>query len=92
VLGLSSRVRRSPATRRHCDEATRPHPATSPQGRRNVPRNPAEFPALLEMSTYHQIRDGVAYPAVMLMHGMNDPRVDVWHRAKAAARLQEAAG
>ena len=50
----------------------------------------AEFPALLEMSTYHQIRDGVTYPAVMLIHGMNDPRVDVWHSAKAAARLQVA--
>lgn len=53
-------------------------------------KNAAEFPALLEMSTYHQIRDGVRYPAVMLMHGMNDPRVDVWHSAKAAARLQAA--
>ncbi len=50
----------------------------------------AEFPALLEMSTYHQIRDDVAYPAVMLIHGMNDARVDVWHSAKAAARLQVA--
>ena len=46
--------------------------------------------ALLEMSTYHQIRDGTAYPAVMLVHGMNDPRVDIWHSAKAAARLQQA--
>jgi prolyl oligopeptidase len=53
-------------------------------------KNPAEFPALLEMSTYHQIKDGVAYPAVMLIHGLNDPRVDVWHSAKAAARLQAA--
>lgn len=53
-------------------------------------RNPAEFPALLEMSTYHQIRDGTAYPAVLLVHGLNDPRVDVWHSAKAAARLQAA--
>ncbi|AMO23232.1 prolyl oligopeptidase family serine peptidase [Ramlibacter solisilvae] len=53
-------------------------------------RNPREFPALLEMSTYHQIRDGVPYPAVLLVHGMNDPRVDVWHSAKAAARLQAA--
>ncbi|MFM2065869.1 MAG: hypothetical protein RLZZ584_778 [Pseudomonadota bacterium] len=53
-------------------------------------RNPDEFPALLEMSTYHQIRDGVPYPAVLLIHGMNDPRVDVWHSAKAAARLQQA--
>ncbi len=53
-------------------------------------KNAAEFPALLEMSTYHQIRDGVDYPAVLLVHGMNDPRVDVWHSAKAAARLQAA--
>ncbi|MFT3817540.1 MAG: prolyl oligopeptidase family serine peptidase [Rubrivivax sp.] len=49
-----------------------------------------EFKALLEMSTYHQIRDGTAYPAVLLVHGLNDPRVDVWHSAKAAARLQQA--
>lgn len=53
-------------------------------------KDPAEFAALLEMSTYHQIRDGTAYPAVMLIHGINDPRVDVWHSAKAAARLQQA--
>lgn len=53
-------------------------------------RNPSEFPALLEMSTYHQIRDATAYPAVLLIHGLNDPRVDVWHSAKAAARLQAA--
>ena len=53
-------------------------------------KNAAEFPALLDMSTYHQIKDGVAYPAVMLVHGVNDPRVDVWHSAKAAARLQAA--
>ena len=53
-------------------------------------KNAAEFPALLDMSTYHQIRDGTAYPAVMLIHGLNDPRVDVWHSGKAAARLQAA--
>ncbi len=53
-------------------------------------KNPAEFPALLEMSTYHQIKNATAYPAVMFVHGMNDPRVDVWHSAKAAARLQAA--
>jgi len=53
-------------------------------------KDPAEFAALLEMSTYHQVRDGTAYPAVMLIHGLNDPRVDVWHSAKAAARLQAA--
>jgi len=27
---------------------------------------------------------------VMLVHGMNDPRVDVWQSGKAAARLQAA--
>jgi len=53
-------------------------------------KNPKEFPSVLDMSTYHQIRDGTAYPAVMLVHGMNDPRVDVWQSAKAAARLQAA--
>ena len=36
-----------------------------------------EFRALLAMSSYHQVKDGTAYPAVMLMHGVNDPRVDV---------------
>jgi prolyl oligopeptidase len=53
-------------------------------------KNPAEFPALLEMSTYHQIKDGTAYPAVLFIHGLNDPRVDVWQSAKATARLQTA--
>ncbi len=53
-------------------------------------KNADEFKALLDMSTYHQIKDGVAYPAVLLVHGMNDPRVDVWNSAKAAARLQQA--
>jgi prolyl oligopeptidase len=53
-------------------------------------KSATEFHALLEMSTYHQIKDRTPYPAVMLIHGMNDPRVDVWHSAKAAARLQAA--
>ncbi len=52
--------------------------------------NPQEFPALLEMSTYHNIVDGTAYPAILLVHGMNDPRVDVWNSGKTAARLQAA--
>jgi prolyl oligopeptidase len=53
-------------------------------------KNLQEFRALLGMSTYHQIKDGVTYPAVLLVHGMNDPRVDVWHSGKTAARLQAA--
>ncbi len=53
-------------------------------------KNASEFAALLDMSTYHNIRDGTAYPAVLLVHGLNDPRVDVWESGKAAARLQAA--
>jgi len=53
-------------------------------------KDPAEFKALLAMSTYHQIQDGVAYPAVLLIHGLNDPRVEVWNSSKTAARLQAA--
>ena len=48
------------------------------------------FRALLAMSTYHQVKDGVSYPAVLLTHGVNDPRVDVWHTTKTAARLMAA--
>ena len=51
-------------------------------------KDAAEFRALLEMSTYHAVRDGTAYPAVMLVHGVNDPRVPVWESNKTAARLQ----
>ena len=51
---------------------------------------PTEFRGLLEMSTYHQVRDGVAYPAMLFTHGMNDPRVDPWHSDKTVARFQQA--
>ena len=49
-----------------------------------------EFRALLAMSSYHHVKDGVAYPAVMLLHGVNDTRVDYWHSSKMAARLAAA--
>jgi prolyl oligopeptidase len=42
------------------------------------------------MSPYHNVKDGVKYPAVMLTHGVNDPRVDPWMSAKMCARLQKA--
>jgi prolyl oligopeptidase len=48
------------------------------------------FRALLAMSSYHQVKDGVAYPAVLVTTGVNDPRVDAWQAAKMAARLQAA--
>jgi prolyl oligopeptidase len=53
-------------------------------------KEPDGFRALYEMSTYHQVQDGTAYPGVMFVHGLNDPRVDAWQSAKAAARLQAA--
>jgi len=49
-----------------------------------------EFKGLLAMSSYHHVRDGVPYPAVLLTAGMNDPRVDPWLSAKMTARLQAA--
>jgi len=49
-----------------------------------------EFRGLLEMSSYHHVKDGTKYPAVMLSHGINDPRVEPWMSAKMAARLQAA--
>jgi prolyl oligopeptidase len=64
----------------------------TPNGVPNIPEfgtraNEAGFKSLLAMSTYHQIRDGAAYPAVLLTHGVNDPRVEVWHTTKTGARL-----
>ncbi len=53
-------------------------------------KDPVEAKALVEMSTYHAIQDGKAYPGTLLVHGMNDPRVDVWNSSKTAARLQAA--
>jgi prolyl oligopeptidase len=42
------------------------------------------------MSSYHHVENGTDYPAVMLLHGANDPRVIVWQSTKMAARLQAA--
>jgi len=65
---------------------------TSANGVANVPefgtvKNEEEFRALLAMSSYHHVKDAVKYPAVMLVHGVNDTRVDVWQSAKFAARM-----
>jgi prolyl oligopeptidase len=32
----------------------------------------------------------VKYPAVLMTHGVNDPRVEVWESTKTAARLMAA--
>lgn len=41
-------------------------------------------------SPYQNIRDGVAYPAMLIDCGSNDPRCPPWHGRKLAARLQQA--
>ena len=68
---------------------------TSPNGPPNTPEfgttsTPEGYQALYEMSTYHHIKDGTAYPAVMVTTGINDPRVTPWEPAKLTARLQAA--
>jgi len=47
-----------------------------------------EFRGLLAMSSYHHVKEGTPYPAVLLIHGMNDPRVAFWEPAKWAAKLR----
>lgn len=49
---------------------------------------PEGFRGLVAMSAYGNARDGVAYPAVLLTAGYNDPRVEPWDPGKMAARLQ----
>jgi len=48
------------------------------------------FKGLYAMSSYHWVKDGVKYPAVLVTTGLNDPRVDAWQAGKIAARLQAA--
>lgn len=67
----------------------------TPNGAFNVPefgtvKDPALFRALHAYSPYHRVRDGTKYPAVLMMTGRNDPRVDPWHSRKMTARLQSA--
>jgi prolyl oligopeptidase len=64
----------------------------TPNGPPNIPefgsvKTQDGFQGLLAMSSVHHVKSGVKYPAVMLMHGVNDPRVEVWHSVKMAARL-----
>jgi prolyl oligopeptidase len=66
---------------------------TTPNGPPNIPEfgsvtTEEGFKALLAMDAYTRVRDGTRYPAVLLTHGINDPRVEPWQSAKMAARLQ----
>jgi prolyl oligopeptidase len=68
---------------------------TTANGVGNVPefgstRTEDGFKALYAMSAYHHVKDRTAYPAVLIIAGINDPRVDPWESAKMTARLQAA--
>jgi prolyl oligopeptidase len=53
-------------------------------------REESGYKALKLIDSYQAVRDGVAYPAVLLTTGVTDPRVAPFHVAKMAARLQAA--
>ncbi|MEM7156688.1 MAG: prolyl oligopeptidase family serine peptidase [Myxococcota bacterium] len=55
-------------------------------------KDPAQFKALHAYSPYHNVVDGKTYPAVLMMTGANDPRVDPMQSRKMTARLQAATG
>jgi prolyl oligopeptidase len=52
--------------------------------------DPEQFRWLRAYSPYHHVRDGTAYPAVLLATAESDTRVDPMHARKMAARLQAA--
>jgi prolyl oligopeptidase len=67
----------------------------TPNGAYNVPEfgtvlDADMFRVLHAYSPYHRVRDGVAYPSILMATGENDPRVDSWHSRKMIARLQAA--
>jgi prolyl oligopeptidase len=53
-------------------------------------KNLDQFRAMYAYSPYHRVRDGVAYPAVLMQTGENDGRVNPMQSRKMTARLQAA--
>jgi prolyl oligopeptidase len=52
--------------------------------------DPEQFKWLYAYSPYHRVKDGTAYPAVLLATAESDTRVDPLHARKMTARLQAA--
>jgi prolyl oligopeptidase len=52
--------------------------------------DPEDFAALSGYSPYHRVRDGVAYPATMIVSGDADQNCNPLHARKMTARLQAA--
>ena len=53
-------------------------------------QNPSQFGYLYAYSPYQHVKEGVSYPATLLMTADSDARVDPMHAKKMAARLQAA--
>jgi prolyl oligopeptidase len=53
-------------------------------------KDPAEFKALLAYSPYHHVTAKMEYPAVLMLTGATDGRVNPMHSRKFAAALQAA--
>jgi prolyl oligopeptidase len=65
----------------------------SPNGPPNIPEfgtvtTEAGFKNLYDMDTIRHIEKGTQYPAVLVVTGLNDPRVSPWEPAQVAAALQ----
>ena len=56
------------------------------------PGKAKEFEFLIKYSPYHNVKDGVRYPAILLTTAESDSRVDPAHAMKMTARLQAATG
>jgi prolyl oligopeptidase len=52
--------------------------------------DPEDFPALLGYSPYHNVRNGMRYPATMIVSGDSDQNCNALHARKMTARLQAA--
>jgi len=53
-------------------------------------KDPNQFAALYAYSPYHHVVDGTRYPAVLMLTGDHDGRVNPFHSRKMIARLQAA--
>jgi prolyl oligopeptidase len=66
---------------------------TTPNGVCNVPElgscdTEKGFHSLYEMDAFLHIRNGINYPAMIITHGITDPRVEPWQSAKFTAQVQ----
>jgi prolyl oligopeptidase len=52
--------------------------------------NKEQFEAMYAYSPYHRVRDGAAYPPILMQVGATDMRVAPWHSRKMVARVQAA--